>query len=145
MKKYIKLYLLGITFLLTISTSYSYETYSFEEIEVAKVICAESCGGGKIGQWGVANVISNRSKLWHLTPHKVVTQKNQFFGYTASNKEELFSQCKNEALPLSKYILQLRDLTNGAIYFLRPGEEKGSWIGEKTVTIGKHTFYKEKE
>jgi len=130
-------------FILITSPVYSYENYTFEEIEVAKVICAEACGEGKIGQWSVANVISNRSKLWHLTPYQVVTQKNQFFGYTASNKEELFSQCKNEALPLSKNILQLRDLTNGAIYFLKNVEKKGSWIGEKTVTIGNHTFYKE--
>ncbi|MFA5049261.1 MAG: cell wall hydrolase [Patescibacteria group bacterium] len=131
-------------FILITSPVYSYE-YSFEEIEVAKVICAEACGEGEIGMQAVANVINNRAKLWNKSHYQIVIQQNQFFGYIANNKNKLYNQCKLYSLYIIDNIDNIDDITNGAIYFLKEGERKGEWIGEKTVTIGKHTFYKEKE
>lgn len=76
--------------------------YSFEIVEVAKVIAAEACGEGKFGMELVANVIRNRAVKWDMTPLQVVAQKNQFYGYTAKNKETLYEQCKNVATKLSQ-------------------------------------------
>lgn len=121
----------------------AYETYTKQEIEVAKVISAEACSEGKIGMWAVANTIANRSRTWNKTPYEIVTQKNQYYGYTNPNKEEIYLGCKRIANELSKHIMQLKDITNGAMYYLLPNERLRKWHGEKTVVIGKHTFYKE--
>lgn len=119
-------------------------SYSFEEIEVAKVIAGEACSEGKVGMQAVANTIYNRSILFNKSPYEVIILKNQYYAYTNPNKEEIFKQCESDALYFSKNINNLKDLTNGSIYFLKIGESKGSWIGQKTVTIGKHIFYRMK-
>lgn len=134
--------LITILFLLNITTNcYS---YSFEEIEVAKVIAGEACSEGRIGMQAVANTIYNRSILFNKSPHEVIIQKNQYYAYTNPNKEKIFKQCESDSLYFSKNINNLKDLTNGAIYFLKIREPKESWIGKRTVTIGNHIFYKVK-
>ncbi len=124
-------------------TSSSVQAYTFEQIEVAKVICAEACGEGEIGMQAVSNVINNRAKVWNKSHYQIVIQRNQFFGYSANNKDKLYNQCKSYSLYIIDNIDNIDDITNGSIYFLKKGEKKGKWIGEKTVTIGKHIFYKE--
>ncbi len=117
-------------------------TYSQQEIEVAKVICAESVGEGKIGMYGVSNVIANRCREYNMTPYEVVTKKRQFQGYTAKNKEKLFEQGKEVALELSKNILELKDIVDGALYFKREEEKIQKWHKEMTIKIKNHIFYK---
>lgn len=113
-----------------------------ETVEVAKVICAEACGEGYTGMYGVANVIANRAKLYNKTPYEIITQKNQFYGYTAKNKEKLFIQCADIGLKLSEKIMELDDITNGALYFKRPEEKIRAWHNEKTFIYKNHEFWK---
>ncbi len=111
---------------------------------VASVIAAEACGEGAQGMELVASTILNRSKAWHKTPYEIVTAKNQYYGYTASNRERLYLSCASTADRLATGILAnaLPDKTGGAMYFLRPGERLRAWHGQKTITWGRHTFYK---
>lgn len=118
------------------------EEYNTKEIEIAKVISAESCGEGYIGMYAVANVITNRSIKYNLSPYEVVTQKNQFYGYTAKNKEKLFNECKKESLFLAKNIIKLYDITNNALYFKNIKEKRKIWHVYKTITIKNHEFWK---
>ena len=141
------LIILACIFYLTIFCSFilslpQHKTYNKETIEIAKVLCAEACGEGKIGMIGVANTIANRAKKWHKTPYQIITQKNQYYGYTAKNKNLLYHQCKHIALPLAKNILTLKDITNGALYFRRKNEPIYSWHKIKTIIIKHHIFYK---
>lgn len=109
---------------------------------VSSVICAEACGEGEVGMYAVANVIANRSKKYNKTPYEVVTQKNQFYGYTNPNREELYNQCGHISDRLTEKIMELDDITGGALYFRQVGEKKESWHQVFTIKIGKHIFYK---
>ena len=110
---------------------------------VAVTIAAEACGEGETGMQAVANTIQNRANSRNKTPEQIVTQKNQYYGATAANRHKLYSQCKAVADRLSKNIASLPDITGGAEYFLLPTEPVRRWHGDKTVKIGRHTFYKE--
>ena len=112
---------------------------------VAAVIAAEACGEGEIGMAGVASVIKNRAIKWHKTPHQIVTQKNQFYGLTAKNRDRLYSQCKSTADRLADNIMRIEDITGGAIFFRQPTEKIQKWHGTETVRIGGHIFHKDKK
>lgn len=113
--------------------------------EVAKVIAAEAAGEGEEGMRAVASVIMNRANNKSKSPIDIVTSKNQFYGYTAKNKDKLYKQVKDIAYKLAEdiYSKKLKDTVKGAEYFLLPNEKVRSWHGEPTVKIGKHQFYKE--
>ena len=124
-------------------TSYAYcdRFYTPQEV-VASVICAEAVGEGYVGMYTVANVIANRARKYNLTPYEVVIQKNQFYGYTNKNREELYNQGKEYCDDLTEDILNLPDITRGAIYFRRINEKKESWHLKRTIKIKNHIFYK---
>lgn len=123
------------------SITWGEKFYTPDEV-VASVICSEACGEGEIGMYAVANVIANRSKKYNKTPYEIVTAKNQFYGYTANNREELYNQCGKIADRLTKNIMKLDDITDRALYFRKVGEKKRSWHMVFTIKIGKHLFYK---
>lgn len=109
---------------------------------VSSVICAEACGEGEVGMYAVANVIANRSRKYGMTPYEVVRQKNQFYGYTSPHREKLYEQCGEISDGLTKRIMELDDITKGALYFRRIGEKKRSWHRVMTLKLGNHIFYK---
>jgi len=115
-----------------------------ERTEVAKIISAEACSEGKLGMWLVGNTIANRVKLYNKTPYQIVTQKNQYFGYTNPNKDKIYKDCKNIANMIAGKIYSntLEDFTNNAIYYLRPDEKVRKWHKKRTITFKNHTFYK---
>ena len=115
--------------------------------EVAKVLAAEAANQGVSGMVAVANTIGNRAKSRNKTPFEVVSEKNQYFGYTNENKEKIFAEVENEALDVARRLYEgkLKDTTSGAEYFLLPKEKIQKWHGDRTVRIGDHTFYKEKK
>ena len=121
--------------------AYAERFYTPDEV-VASVICAEAVGEGEVGLYAVSNVIANRARKYNMTSYEVVTQKNQFYGYTAENKEELYMQNKDYCDYLAKNIMTLDDITREAIYFRRIDERKRSWHLVFTIKIGKHLFYK---
>lgn len=118
---------------------------SKSKAEIARVLAAEGASEGRQGMIAIANTIGNRAKDSNKTPLDVVTQKNQYYGYTAPNKEKLYKQVQKEADMIANDLVEgkLVDITGGAKYFLLPKEKVRSWHGDKTVNIGKHTFYKE--
>jgi spore germination cell wall hydrolase CwlJ-like protein len=113
--------------------------------ELARVIAAEGASEGEKGMRAIASTIMNRSNSSGKTPLDIVTAKNQYYGYTAPNKEKLYGQVKDIADAIANDLIEgrLEDITNGAEYFLLPNEKVRSWHGDRTKTIGKHTFYKE--
>jgi len=115
-----------------------------EVAEVAKVIAAEAANQGINGMTAVANTIANRSKNQGKSPLEVVSAKNQYYGYTAPNKEKLYKEVEEQALGVARKLYEgnLKDITGGAEFFLLPTEKIRKWHGDKTVTIGEHTFYK---
>ena len=62
--------------------------------------------------------------------------------HTASNREELYNQCGHISDKLTAKIMELDDITDGALYFRKVGEKKNSWHMVFTIKIGKHLFYK---
>lgn len=136
-----KLTLTILTILLLASPIYAKRFYTVQEV-VASVIAAEACGEGKKGMYAVANVITNRAKKYNMSPYEIVTQKNQFYGYTSKNREKLYLQCKEYTDYLAKNIMKLDDITKGALYFRRFDEKKRSWHLTMTIQIGNHIFYK---
>lgn len=113
--------------------------------EVARVIAAEAANQGRAGMIAVANTIGNRAAGTKKTLIDVVSEPNQYYGYTAKNKEKLYKQVQKEADAIADDLVEgrLKDNTGGAKFFLLPKEKVRSWHGDKTVTIGSHTFYKE--
>lgn len=109
---------------------------------VASVIASESCGEGIIGMYAVANTIRNRAIKYQKSPYKIVTQPNQYYGYTVVNKDKIYQECKKDANYLADRLMELIDITDGALYFKCLNEPKKKWHKIKTVTIKNHTFYK---
>jgi len=112
--------------------------------EVAKVICAEMCSEGSILMQGVANTIQNRMKLNNKSAYEIVTERNQYYGYTNINKDKIFKnkQCQEVAISLAENINNLIDITNGALYFRLDNESVRAWHKELTVKIKNVSFYK---
>lgn len=113
--------------------------------EIAKVLAAEGASEGRRGMIAIANTMNNRAVDSGKSLMDVISEKNQYYGYTAKNKEKLYQQVKEEADKIADDLVEgrLQDITGGAKYFLLPNEKVRSWHGDKTVNIGKHTFYKE--
>lgn len=134
-----KIFLMCLIFSALCSTCHADETQT-----IAEVIGAEGCSQGFIGLQAISNTIQNRAKRQHKTPYEIVTAKNQYFGYTNPKRHKIYMTCKADADYLAKNIMNLEDLTDGAEYFLLPGEPVRKWHGRKTVTIKAHTFYRNK-
>ena len=109
---------------------------------VAKVISAEACGEGEIGMYLVGNTIKNRVMLDNKTPYQVVTARNQYAGLNNPNRDALYQRCNTFSNMLSIELMSLPDLTDGALYFKRPEEERKPWHKTLTVTYKNHEFYK---
>ena len=109
---------------------------------VAITISAEASGEGQAGIYAVACVIANRAKKYNKSPFQIVTQKNQFYGYTAKNRLKRYAEVKEYSDLLAKNIMSLNDTTKGALYFRTEKERLFSWCKVFCVKIGKHLFYK---
>lgn len=139
--------LIGTIIILLISLScilYFYRQKEKEKIIVAKVICAEMCSEGAIAMQGVANTVYNRMIKYNKTAYEIVTEENQYYGLTNSNRDKIFEDkvCRETSILLVETMNQLVDITNGAIYFRVDGEERQYWHKILTVRIGRIYFYK---
>ena len=111
---------------------------------IAEVIAAEAADQDEIGLRAVACVIANRAKAQGVSPYVVVTARNQFFGYTAKNRYKLYLQVKPIVDRLARNIMNLKDITGGALYFRRPDEKMFPWIKKENFTVRykNHLFYR---
>jgi hypothetical protein len=109
---------------------------------ISKVISAEACGEGKIGMYMVANTIVNRARLNNKSPYDIVTEPNQYAGLNNVNADILYQECGKFSDELVANIFDLPDLTDGALYFKRPEEEKKTWHKILTIKYKNHEFWK---
>ena len=109
---------------------------------IAEVIAAEACGEDEIGLRAVACVIANRAKAQGVSPYIVVTARNQFFGYTEKNRHKLYLQVKPIVDRLARSIMDLKDITGGALFFRRPDEKMFRWCRTETFRYKNHIFYR---
>jgi len=114
-----------------------------QTLEVAKVICAEACSENNLVMFGVGSTIRNRMIQKNISAYAVVTEKNQYYGYTNINKNKIFEniKCKTTAIFIAKHINELPDMVNGGIYFRFKNEPKQSWHKKLTQIIEKAEFY----
>jgi spore germination cell wall hydrolase CwlJ-like protein len=123
-------------------------TYNKVVLEVAKTLAAEAGGEGAVGMNAVAHVMDNRKTQWKKDIMEVISAKNQFYGYTAKNRDKIFEQVKDVALPLAEAVVNGtlgKDTTGGALYFRQPKEPIYKWHGQETTRIGGHIFHKERK
>jgi len=115
-----------------------------QTLEVAKVICAEACSENNLVMFGVGSTIRNRMIQKNISAYAVVTEKNQYYGYTNINKDKIFEdkKCRETSLHLAKNINTLIDITNGALYFRLEDEKIQTWHNILTIKIGRIYFYK---
>jgi spore germination cell wall hydrolase CwlJ-like protein len=110
--------------------------------DLAETISAEAGGQGYKGMYFVACTIKNRALLYHKTPEQIINQKNQYYGRWAKNRHVIYEQVKKEADYLALNIMNLKDETNGAIYFRQLKEPRYSWHKIETLRYKNHIFYK---
>lgn len=109
---------------------------------VASVIAAEACGEGERAMRAVANTIKNRAKQKDITPLEVVTAPSQYAGLHNKNKELRYQECKEVVDRLADTLMDLNDITKGALYFKTPDERLRPWHKELTLVVGKLEFYR---
>ena len=113
-------------------------------VEIAKTLAAEAADQGRDGMIAVANTMGNRSKRQNKSLMDVISAPNQYYGFTAKNKDKRYGEVKDIADDIANQLVNgtLEDTTDGAEFFLLPDERTRKWHGDKTKTIGSHTFYK---
>ena len=135
--------MLSLSLLLTINNN-SFANKDKELETIAMVIASEAANQDEIGLRAVTCVIANRAKAQGISPYAVVTARNQFYGYTAKNRHKLYLQVKPIVDRLARNIMNLKDITGGALYFRRPDEKMFPWIKKENFTVRykNHLFYR---
>ena len=136
-----------IAVLLVFGCALAFAEPEYQTQAIAETLAAEAGGEGYHGMQAVANVIAARARQQHKTPYQIVSQRNQFFGFTSKNRRKLYLQVKKSADYLATNIMSLPDITGGATCFENiRAFGKPQWTKKmiRTVTIKNHTFYKER-
>lgn len=110
--------------------------------EIAATIAAEAANQGEKGLYAVACTIKNRALAWNKTPYEIVSAKNQYYGFSAPNRLKRYAEVKEYVDWLAKNIMELEDITGGALFFRLPNEPRRKWHKIRTCKIGAHEFYK---
>ena len=113
-----------------------------EKQAIAWTIAAEAAGEGKIGMRAVACTIKNRAVKYNKTPYEIISEPNQYYGYTAKNRMKRYEEVKEYVDYLANNIMNLEDITQGAIYFETYRKEPLKWCKVFITKIGNHYFYK---
>jgi spore germination cell wall hydrolase CwlJ-like protein len=133
--------------LVLVCVTLSFYLISVEESKteiVAQTISAEACSEGFLVMVGVGNTIKNRMDKKGLSAYDVVTELNQYYGFTHPNREKIFSnpQCSAGARFIAQHLTEIPDVTDGAIFFKTVYEKLQPWHTEKTITIKQMEFFK---
>ncbi len=108
---------------------------------LANAIHYEARSEGHTGKVAVGNVVMNRTKSGRFPKGvcRVVSQRNQFSWYPASNTRN------EQTLKIARDIYQgnLQDRTSGSLFFHSTSIKKPrGWNARYIMTIGRHRFYK---
>lgn len=120
--------------------------------EISKAIIdtliAEAAGQGEESMRRVAETILNRSAIRNLTPEQVVTQANQYTGYSNPGPGAVRSQNNPAVRALAeaawRTAMEPGDPTGGADHYYAPGTiSQPSWARGMTPTgqYGGHNYY----
>jgi len=117
------------------------------ERDIINTLIAEALGEGPEGMRRVAETINNRALIRGLTPEQVVTQPNQYAGYSNPGPAAVRAMADPNAISAAEAAWQLAqqpgDPTNGADHYFNPNVVRPSWAQSMTPTgdYGGHSFY----
>ena len=137
----------------SISGSYTPLTHAskfYREDEVywlARIITAESAGESLIGQIAVGDVILNRvrSPLYPNTIYGVIFDRKYGVQFSPVLDGSIYNTPSYNSILAAKICLESFDVSEGALFFLRPEMSTSSWIPDNRpylFSVGKHDFYK---
>ena len=120
---------------------------SDEVFWLARIIQAESAGEPLIGKIAVGNVVLNRvrSSSYPNTIYGVIFDRKYGVQFSPVLDGSIYNTPSYNATLAAKICLEGFDLSEGALFFLRPEMSSSSWIPNNRpyiFSIGKHDFYK---
>ena len=138
------LYLSGALRPLTHASSF----YRDDEVFwLARIIHAESSGEPLLGQIAVGNVVLNRvrSRDYPNTIYGVIFDRKYGVQFSPIIDGAIYNTPSYNSILAAKICLEGFDLSEGAMFFLRPEISTSSWIPNNRpylFSVGKHDFYK---
>ncbi len=124
--------------------------YFYREDEVfwlARIIHAESRGEPLLGEIAVGNVVLNRvrSSYYPNTIYGVIFDRKYGVQFSPVEDGSIYNAPSYNSVLAAKICLEGFDVSDGALFFLRPETSSSSWIPNSRsylFSIGKHDFYK---
>ena len=128
-----------------ISSAESYYR-SDEVLWLARIIHAESRGEPLLGQIAVGNVVLNRvrSSSYPNTIYGVIFDRKYGVQFSPVLDGTIYNTPSYSSTLAAKICLEGYDISEGALFFLRPELSTSSWIPNNrryAFSIGKHDFY----
>ena len=114
---------------------------------LARIIHAESAGEPLLGQIAVGNVVLNRvgSRDYPNTIYGVIFDRKYGAQFSPIIDGAIYNTPSYNSILAAKICLEGFDISEGAIFFLRPETSTSSWIPNNRpylFSVGKHDFYK---
>lgn len=114
---------------------------------LARIIHAESEGEPLIGKIAVGNVVLNRvkSRDYPSTIYGVIFDRKYGVQFSPVLDGTIYNAPSYDSVLAAKICLEGFDLSEGALFFLRPELSTSSWIPNNRrylFSVGKHDFYK---
>ena len=120
---------------------------SDEVLWLARIIHAESRGEPLLGQIAVGNVVLNRvrSTSYPNTIYGVIFDRKYGVQFSPVLDGTIYNTPSYNSILAAKICLEGFDISDGALFFLRPELSTSSWIPNNrpySFSVGKHDFYK---
>jgi N-acetylmuramoyl-L-alanine amidase len=120
---------------------------SDEVLWLARIIHAESRGEPLLGQIAVGNVVLNRvrSSSYPNTIYGVIFDRKYGVQFSPVLDGTIYNTPSYNSTLAAKICLEGYDISDGALFFLRPELSTSSWIPNNrpySFSVGKHDFYK---
>ena len=118
-----------------------------EVLWLARIIHAESRGEPLLGQIAVGNVVLNRvrSSSYPNTIYGVIFDRKYGVQFSPVLDGTIYNTPSYSSTLAAKICLEGYDISEGALFFLRPELSTSSWIPNNrpyAFSVGKHDFYK---
>ena len=120
---------------------------SDEVLWLARIIHAESRGEPLLGQIAVGNVVLNRTRSpsYPNTIYGVIFDRKYGVQFSPVLDGSIYNTPSYNSTLAAKICLEGYDISEGALFFLRPEMSTSSWIPNNrpyVFSVGKHDFYK---